>query len=235
MLAGIRDRLTYANVMATIAVFIALGGVAWAAATIDSKDVVDGSLKSIDLKDEKGVTGDDVVPDSLTGAGIDEDTLGQVGDADKLDGKDASEFASAGSEQWFALNLNGDTPAECFWEAFPSADGFNPPSFFRDRAGVVHLRGMIRARDGFFEPCDNNNGALISDNLSAIPGGYRPANREVLTISSADKPGRLDVTSLGRLILGAPGSYPSWADAKTWISLDGVSYRCGPSGENGCP
>lgn len=75
MLAQIRARLTYANVMATIAVFIALGGVAWAAATIGSRDVVNDSLKSVDLKDGKGVKNADVVPDSLSGAAIDEATL----------------------------------------------------------------------------------------------------------------------------------------------------------------
>ena len=69
MFAGIRDRLTYANVMATFAVFIALGGVGWAAANINSKDdVKDNSLKSVDLKDGKGVKGADVAPDSLTGS-----------------------------------------------------------------------------------------------------------------------------------------------------------------------
>jgi hypothetical protein len=64
--------------MATMAVFIALGGTAWAAATINSVDVVDDSLKSVDLKDVKGVKGADVVPDSLGGAAIDESTLQNV-------------------------------------------------------------------------------------------------------------------------------------------------------------
>ena len=55
MLAGIRSRLTYANVMATIAVFIALGGVAWAAATINGGDVIDESLTGRDIKDHSRV------------------------------------------------------------------------------------------------------------------------------------------------------------------------------------
>ena len=55
MLAGIRSRLTFANVVSVTALFIALGGVAWAAATIDSGDVVNNSLKSVDLKDDNGV------------------------------------------------------------------------------------------------------------------------------------------------------------------------------------
>jgi len=46
--------------MATIAVFIALGGVAWAAATIDSGDVINNSLKGKDIKDHSRV---DTCPD----------------------------------------------------------------------------------------------------------------------------------------------------------------------------
>ena len=60
MLASIGSRLTYANVMATIAVFIALGGVAWAAATINGKDVVDESLTGRDIKNHSRV---DTCPD----------------------------------------------------------------------------------------------------------------------------------------------------------------------------
>jgi hypothetical protein len=67
------------NVMASVAVFIALGGVAWAAATISSGDVINDTLKSVDLKDAKGVKDADVKADSLTGATIDESTLSQGG------------------------------------------------------------------------------------------------------------------------------------------------------------
>jgi hypothetical protein len=62
MFARLRAYFTYANVMASIAVFIALGGVAWAAANINSGDVVNNSLKSVDLKDGKGVKAADLTP-----------------------------------------------------------------------------------------------------------------------------------------------------------------------------
>lgn len=55
------QRLTYANVMATVAVFIALGGGAYAAATIGSSDVKNNSLTGKDVKNnsltEKDVQG----------------------------------------------------------------------------------------------------------------------------------------------------------------------------------
>jgi hypothetical protein len=46
----VRDRLTYANVMATLAVFVALGGTSYAALTITGKNVKNGSLTGKDIK-----------------------------------------------------------------------------------------------------------------------------------------------------------------------------------------
>jgi hypothetical protein len=63
------------NAVAYLALFVALGGSAYAAAKIDSGDVENNSLKSGDLKNGKAVKGADVKPDSLTGAQINERTL----------------------------------------------------------------------------------------------------------------------------------------------------------------
>jgi hypothetical protein len=47
-----RNKLTYANVTATLALFIALGGSSYAAIKITGKDVVDSSLTTKDVKDK---------------------------------------------------------------------------------------------------------------------------------------------------------------------------------------
>ena len=59
MLTRIRSRLTYANVMSTIAVFGVLGtGGAYAADTIGSSDIIDESILSQDIKDLEVKTSD---------------------------------------------------------------------------------------------------------------------------------------------------------------------------------
>jgi hypothetical protein len=50
MPAGFRDRLTYANVVATLALFIALGGTGYAAATVTSKDIKNRTIRGADVK-----------------------------------------------------------------------------------------------------------------------------------------------------------------------------------------
>jgi hypothetical protein len=50
VLSSFRKRLTYSNVTATAALFIALGGTSYAVIRVDSRDVVDNSLRSTDLR-----------------------------------------------------------------------------------------------------------------------------------------------------------------------------------------
>jgi hypothetical protein len=65
----IRGHLTYANVMATIAVFVALGGGAYAITTAQKNSVTSRSVKNSSLK------GVDVLDESLTGSDVREGTL----------------------------------------------------------------------------------------------------------------------------------------------------------------
>lgn len=96
MFGRVRSRLTYANVMSTLAVFIAIGGGAYAAGlarnSVKSKQIKDNAVKSIDIGDGQ-VTAIDVGGDAV-GAG--EIADGQVGGAEIADGSvDAVEISDA--------------------------------------------------------------------------------------------------------------------------------------------
>lgn len=67
MLRALRDRLTYANVTATLALFIALGGSSYAALQITGKQVRNHSL-----------TGRDIKKNSIRGRQVKERSLGVV-------------------------------------------------------------------------------------------------------------------------------------------------------------
>ena len=104
MLRSIRDRLTYANVMSTLAVFIALGGSSYAALKVGSKEINDGAVRSVDLRnnDVRGkdvrngtLTGRDVKPNGIAGGSINESRLGKVpsaAGADRVGGRTADEL-----------------------------------------------------------------------------------------------------------------------------------------------
>jgi hypothetical protein len=59
-------RLTYTNVTATIALFVALGGTSYAAATISGRDIRTGTVTGSDLRNES-VTGRDIDNSTLAG------------------------------------------------------------------------------------------------------------------------------------------------------------------------
>jgi hypothetical protein len=81
-MSRIREKLTYANVMATIAVFLALGfGTAWAGTelaknSVKSKQIQDGAVEHDDLADD-AVTSGKVKDGSLLGADFAADQLPQ--------------------------------------------------------------------------------------------------------------------------------------------------------------
>jgi hypothetical protein len=105
MLTNLRSRLTYANVMATIAAFLALGGGGIAVAshlTVRSSDIVNGQVKKPDVGEEQvgssevlnnALKSEDVKPDSLGGSRIVESSLGTVPNADKFDNLNSTDFA----------------------------------------------------------------------------------------------------------------------------------------------
>lgn len=75
----ISSHLTYANVMATLAVFgILAGGGAYAASKIGADDIADNAIRSRHIK-EKAVRSKHVKDDSLKGTDIDESSLGGIG------------------------------------------------------------------------------------------------------------------------------------------------------------
>lgn len=81
----IRKRLTYANVMSSLAVFLILGGAtAVAAKKIGSNEIKANSIKTGKIVKE-AVTTSKIKKNAVTGAKVNEATLGQVASAVKAD------------------------------------------------------------------------------------------------------------------------------------------------------
>src|SRR5829696_985713 len=74
-----RARLSYSNVMATVAVFIALGGSSYAAVKVTGKDVKNGTLTGADVKNDS-LTGGDVRNGSLSPSDFKGSVQGPKGD-----------------------------------------------------------------------------------------------------------------------------------------------------------
>ncbi len=80
MIRFIRARATYANVIATVALFFSLSGVGMAThLVVRSSDIKDNEVKSVDVRNDHlkggGLRGQDIASNALTGADIDESSL----------------------------------------------------------------------------------------------------------------------------------------------------------------
>jgi hypothetical protein len=141
VLSSFRQRLSYSNVTATVALFIALGGTSYAVIRVDSGDVVDNSLRSADMRDnsvrgrdirDRTLHGRDVRPNGLGGGAVKESSLGRVplaADAERLGGSTASDLR---------VRCPADTTARagvCIEEAGRPSSGFHGATSTCDNAG----------------------------------------------------------------------------------------------------
>lgn len=97
-------KLTYANVTSTLALFLALGGVSYAAISVGSAQIRNNSVRTQDLRNNnirskdirnRTIVGRDVLTNALGGLQINENTLGRVPDAARLEGRLPSSFTVA--------------------------------------------------------------------------------------------------------------------------------------------
>jgi len=104
--AALRRRLTFANSVSLLALFVALGGSSYAAVKVGTREIANNSVRSQDVRNDTLRTGDirdnnvfsgDIHDDAVQGRDIKESSLGTVPDANTLDGKDSSAFQAAGS------------------------------------------------------------------------------------------------------------------------------------------
>jgi hypothetical protein len=100
----LRNRVSYSNVVATLALFIALGGTSYAVLHVGSDDVVNNSLRSVDIRNDtvrsrdvhdRTLRAHDLRRNSLGSAVVKESALGTVpraAEAERLGGATAQDL-----------------------------------------------------------------------------------------------------------------------------------------------
>jgi hypothetical protein len=190
----VRKRLTYANVMSTVAVFLVVaGGSALAANQLAKNSVGTKQLKN------NAVTGAKIKDGAVTGAKIQVSTLGavpsathassadtathassadtathassadtasQASNANSLGGAPASAYARTQLE---AVNVVGAAGEPAFEHGCANAGIFGPVGFYKDPFGVVHLQGFL-------------SGCTEGQSAFTLPAGFRPPTTESVVV-----------------------------------------------------
>jgi hypothetical protein len=157
LLSTLRNHLSYSNVTATAALFIALGGTSYAVIRVDSRDVVNNSLRSADVRNDNLRSRDirdrtlrarDFGLDALGGGVVKESALGQVpraADAERVGGLTPQELR---------MRCPSDTTAKgavCFERNVRPPSGFLGASNTCDNAArglptMPQLDGLARSQ-----------------------------------------------------------------------------------------
>lgn len=199
------------NLVAYLALFIAIGGTAMAAKPL--------------------ITGADIEDDSVTGADVLESSLGTVpsatdavnassaesanyatfaetaanaDNASLLENQPASAFATAVAESFHNVGAAGEPPFLNGWVNSGIA-GATVTAFYKDPWGVVHLKGSPHHPAG--EP----------STIFVLPEGYRPAEMWTYTSPANGANGPLFIRINGEVQINATSVND--------VPLDGITFR----------
>ena len=222
-----------AMVVACLALIVALSGTGYAAIKLPARSVGTKQLRTgavTNIKLARGaVTASKVARNTLTGAQINEAALGTVRSATQADSATHAATADAATtagtatsvaapEGWHLVGANGEPLFQHSWQN--GANSFDEPlGFYKDRSGVVHLRGRI------INGSPNNS-------IFQLPAGYRPAAGKYAVFPAA-----CDCATAQTTIIAVQGSgFAASADGSVtmqngslstgrFLSLDGISFQ----------
>jgi hypothetical protein len=195
VLNWLRKRLTYSNIVATLALFIALGGTSYAVLRVGSAQLVNNSVRSVDLRDDRVRSRDvrnrtirarDVRRDGLGAGVVKEQALGTIphaANADRLGGTSASELR---------VRCPADTMAKagvCIESAPRPPDGFLGATTICDNAGrglptMPQLDRMARSR-GPLSPLGEWSASVYANPAPGQPEGPIFDELETLVVSGS--------------------------------------------------
>ncbi len=240
-----RPKVTFANVISCLALFIALGGLAVAAGlpknSVGTKQLKKNAVTALKIKNgaigaskiQESAVGATKIQDgsisaakiqgrAITGAQIADGSLtGTQVNASTLGTVPSAERAKLAdslppAEAWHLVGAPGEPQFQNGWQDFEPESLLEPVAFFKDHEGIVHLKGRA------------TRATSASGLIFALPPGFRPATNKVLiqVVScecSSGLVGELDIN-------GTKPSEPSNSGAlsgpnATTVGFDGVTFR----------
>jgi hypothetical protein len=202
-------------VMATVAVFLALGGAAYAATKLPKNSVGTKQIKN------QAVTGVKIKKGTITGTNINLAKLGAVPSATSATIATTANTANALSapEAMHVVGQPGQPPFEG-GSADVAAPGISlqPVAYYKDKEGIVHLEGIVKiGKEETFV-------GLVP--VFTLPPGFRPANGVLQIFQGGSS------TTSAVVIAGSNASFEGHSlsgniigNKEALVILSGITYR----------
>jgi hypothetical protein len=207
-------RPSHATVVAYLALFVALGGSAYAVGnlgknTVGSKQLKKNAVTTAKVKKE-AITAAKVKKGTLTGTQINSSTLGTVPTAQTANITNSL----APPEAWHEVGAPGEPGFQNNWNNTTGGPS-QTAAFFKDHEGIVHLRGYVA-----------EGTAPI---IFKLPPGYRPASGTFIALSIACNGGSC-AFGVGAASIFGPGLGDPVLDGGVGVagkqaSLNGIDFR----------
>ena len=222
----LKGKLTYANVISTLCLFLLLsGGAAFAASNLGKNSVGTNQIKNNAVtaaKIKKGsITGAQIKNGSLSGTQVNASTLGTVPTAQTANTAGTANNISA-PEAWHEVGAGGQPPFLNSWANLTGIIHPETAGFYKDHEGVVHLKGTVVG------------GSSLSV-IFQLPAGDRPANGEFFRVPVACTGGTGCPNGVASIIVRPGSNFPITADEggvlapsssqATDVYLNGVTFR----------
>jgi hypothetical protein len=213
----IRSKMTYANVISTLCLFLLVGGgAALAAGKLGKNSVGTKQIKN------GAVTGAKIKKGTITGTQINLAKLGTVPSA-----SNATTATTAGTANALtppeAIRLVGSPGQPSFLDGtvnYPPQSGvtFRSVGFYKDHEGIVHLEGLAKV---------GKEEKPIGGLVFMLPAGYRPASGSVQTFPNAESEGSVvvfgsNVTYEGQNL---EGDVYVTSGTESTANLSGITFR----------
>jgi hypothetical protein len=217
-----------ATVISLIALFVALGGTGYAATqlprnSVKARQIAPGAVRSSEVKDGT-LLRKDFKAGELPKPG-EAPVAARASDQGPIAAARAAELPPAEPVHYLTEDeLIGD------WDLGGGGlSSYARPGYQRDRFGYVWLQGSIINRSG---------GPYAGAMFSLPPGYYPEATRAFAVAVSNGGPAKVTVhgdwPDIGHPSGGGVDVNPP-IDHTDSVFLDGIVFRCGPSGVDGCP
>jgi hypothetical protein len=195
---GVSNRLTYANVMASIAVFVSLGGGAYAAMSMPPNSVGTATIRNGAVTGRKlanaSVTASKIAPGTITGAQIDAARLGTVPAAQHA--VDADSAVAAQSAESAITAQSAENAATAGTATNATLLGGLAPSAFQSR-----VTGTCGVGDAISQV--NADGSVGCTNVASNVQGYSGRiTTGLLSATAANNPIFLTIPGVAHLEVG---------------------------------